>query len=160
MRRRVHDALARDDADELRAAHDGKFFLQRVDAAYKRIGKCVRRRESGEVSEHYFAHTHGIDNRLEKDALFLNLRADHDEQACEAKPVIAKEHAGKHCRECEHLAQACGSAACWAGSVLAREYVADEPPAIERISRQQMQEAEKRLHPHHAAQQMRRVMNG
>ena len=115
----------RDDADQLRAAHDGKIFLQGVNAADQRVGQRVRGREGGEVGEHDFAHVHGVDDGLEEDALVFNLRADHDEEAGDDEPVVVQQHAADHGGERQHLAEAGGGAAGGREAVLAGKAAAD-----------------------------------
>ena len=92
----VNDALAADDAHQLRTADDGEVLLQGVDAADQGVGQRVRGREGGEISEHDFAHVHGVNDGLEKDALVLDLRADHDEEAGDDEPGIVEHHATHH----------------------------------------------------------------
>ncbi len=53
-------------------------------------------REGGEVGEHDFAHVHGVDDGLEEDALILDLRGDHDEEAGDDEPGSVEQHAGEH----------------------------------------------------------------
>ena len=150
----------RDDADQLRAAHHGEIFLQGVDAADQRVGERVRRREGGKVGKHHLAHAHGIDDGLEEDALILNLRADHDEEAGQDEPGIMEEHAAHHGGKGEHLAQAGGGAAGESEAVLAGEAAAEQTAEIERIGGQKVEQAEEGLHPDHAAQQMCGVSRG
>ena len=144
----------RDDAHQLRAAHHGKILLQRVNAADQRVGQRVGGRERGEIGEHHFAHAHGVHHRLEEDALILDLRADHDEEAGDNEPGTVQQHAAHHGRQRQHLAQAGGGAAGGSKAVLAGKAAAEQPPAVQRISGQQMQHAQAGLHPHHAAQQV------
>ena len=92
----VDDALAGDDADQLRAADDGEILLQGVDAADEGVGEGVGGRERGEVGEHDFAHVHGVDDGLEEDALIFDLRADHDEEAGDDEPGAVEVHAADH----------------------------------------------------------------
>ena len=131
----VHDALAGDDADQLRAAHDGKILLQGVDAADQRVGQRVGGREGGEIGEHHFAHAHRVHHRLEEDALILNLRADHDEEAGDDEPGAVQQHAGHHGGQRQHLAQAGGGAAGGSDAVLAGEAAAEQAAGVERIGR-------------------------
>ncbi len=137
---RVHDALPRDDAHQLRAAHHGKILLQRVHAAVQGVGERVRGRERGKVGEHHLAHAHGIDDRLEEDPLIFDLRADHDEEAGEDEPGILRKDAAQHGDESQRLAQAGSGAPRGSKSVRARKCIADQPAAIERIGGQQMKQ--------------------
>ena len=91
LRKSVDDALARDDADELRSANDGEVLLQRMNAADERVGEGVRGRERGEIGEHDFAHANGVDDGLEEDALIFDLRANHDEKSGDDEPWAVEE---------------------------------------------------------------------
>ena len=135
-----------------RAADDGKLLLKRVHAAIEGVGESVGGREGGKVGEHDFAHAHGVDHRLEEDALILDLRADHDEEAGEADPVIVEQDAGKDGDDGETLSQAGGGAAGGGHAVFAGKCVADQAAAIERVGRNQVEKAEKYLQPDQAAQ--------
>ena len=157
---RVDDALARDDADQLRSAHDGEILLQRVHAAKQRVGQRVGRGERGEVGEHDFAHVHGVDDRLEEDALILDLRADHDEKAGDDEPVDVQSHAADHDGEGNDLADARGGAACGGKPMGAGEVAAQQAAEVERIGGKQMQNAKACLHPDHAAHQVVGVTRG
>ena len=96
---------------------------------------------------------HRVHHRLEKDALILDLRADHDEEAGDDQPVIyaatcrppwppapAPGPARQPCVRRER-SRACGQS-CRAAAV--------RRPGV---SRQQVQQAQAGLHPHHAAHQ-------
>jgi len=123
------DALARNDADQLGSAHNWKVILQGVDATGKRVSKCVRGREGGEVREHDLAHVNGIDNGLEEDALILNLRADHDEEASNDEPRALQQHSANHGGEREQLANAAGGAARRREAMGSREVTAQQAAA-------------------------------
>jgi hypothetical protein len=124
-----------------------------VDAAHQRIGQRVRGRESGEVCEHHLAHVHGVHHRLKEDALVLDLRADHDEEAGDDQPGAVQQHAGHHGRQRQHLAYAAGRPGRWSETELAGIAGAKQPPGVQWVRRQQMQKTQTRLHPHHAAYQ-------
>ena len=152
----VDDALAGDDADKLRAADDGEVLLQRMHAAGERVGQRVGGREGGKIGEHDFPHADGVDDGLEEDALVLNLRADHDEEAGDDEPVVLEGHAADHGEQGEALADVGGGAAGGGEAVLAGEAAADEAAAVERIGGHQVQQRQPDLHPDHAAQQVSR----
>ncbi len=153
--KRVDDALAGDNADKFRAAHDGEVLLQRVDAADECVGERVRRRERGEIGEHYFAHPDCVDHGLEEDALVLNLRADHDEESGDDEPVAVNQHAADHYSEREQLAESRGGASRRRKAVGTRMKLPlwSSRPEIERVGREQVEDSQAGLHPHHAAQQ-------
>ena len=150
----VDDALAGDDADEFGTADDGEVLLQGVDAAIERVGEGVTGREGGEVSEHDFAHAHGVNDGLEEDALVFDLRADHDEEAGDDEPGAVQEHAGEHGGEGEELAESAGGAAGGGDAVGAGEVAAEQASGIEGIRGQQMEDAKAGLHPDHAAEEV------
>ena len=135
----LHNALAADDAYQLRAAHHGKILLQRVNAAHQRVGQRVRGRESGKIGEHHLAHMHRVHHRLKEDALVLDLRADHDEEAGEAQPVVMQQHSADHGGQRQHLAQSGGEARGESHAVLPREAAAQQASAVQWICGQKVQ---------------------
>jgi hypothetical protein len=149
----VDDPLTGDDADELRSAHDGEVFLQGVNAAHQGICQSVGRGERSEVSKHNFAHVHGVDHGLEEDTLILNLRGDHDEEAGDDEPGGMQQHTADHGCQGQKLAKAGGGAACGRESMLEGEAATKQTAEIERVGRQEVQNAEAGLHPNHAAQE-------
>ena len=151
----VHNALARNDPDQLWTANDGEILLQGVDAADEGVGEGIRGRERGEIGEHDFTHLHCVDHGLKEDTLVFNLRADHDEKAGDDEPVIVEQHTGDHGGEGQDLAEAGGGTAGGRKAVLAGEAAADEAAHVERIGGDEMQDGEAGLHPHHAAEQKR-----
>src|SRR6185312_3456214 len=151
---RVDDALAADDADQFRSADHGKIFLQGVNAADERVSQRIGRGESGEIGEHDFAHSNGVDNGLEEHALVFDLSADHDEETGDAEPIIPGEHTDHDGGERKRLAQTGCGAGSLCKAVRARETGANQPAEIERISGEQVKDAEKELHPNHATKQI------
>jgi len=150
--KRFDNALAGDDADELRSADDGKVFLQRMYAASERVGERVRWRESGEVREHNLAHVDSVDDGLEEDALVFDLRADHDEESRDDEPgAVNYEPAEHHDCNSDELTEAGSSAFPWGKPMDAREVSAQQTAEVEWIGGKQVQEAEAGLHPDHAA---------
>lgn len=150
----IDDALAGDDADQLRTADDGEVLLQGVDTADEGVGEGVRGGECGEVSEHDLAHLHGVNDGLEEDALVFNLGADHDEEAGDDEPWAAQVHAADHGGNGEQLTDAGGSSASGSKAVLAGKSAAQKPAGIERIGGYEVEDGQACLHPDHAAQEV------
>jgi hypothetical protein len=98
---------------------------------------------------------HGVYHRLEEDALVLDLRANHDEEAGNDDPGTMQQHAGYHGDERQNLAQSGSHAACGSETVLAGKVAPEQPSAVQWIGREQVQKAQTGLHPNHAAHQRR-----
>ena len=96
---------------------------------------------------------HGVNHRLEEDALILDLRANHDEEASDDQPGAMQQHAGNHGDERQNLAQSGSHAAGGGETVLARKAAAEQPSAVEGVGREQVQKTQSSLHPYHAAHQ-------
>src|ERR1035441_8089289 len=150
----VHNALPRNDADQLRAADYGEVLLQGMNAAGEGVGEGGRGRERGEVGEHHFAHVHCVYHGLEEDTLIFNLRADHDEKSSNEEPGAVEQHAGDHGGQGEQLSQAGGRTPGGRNAMLAGEAAAQKASKIKRVGGQQVEQPEAGLHPDHAAEQV------
>ena len=70
------------------------------------------------------------------------------------RPGTVQQHAAEHGCECQQLAETGSGAACRSNAVLAGETTAEKASSVERIGRQQVEQAQARLHPDHTTEKI------